>query len=232
MDDLVSSLRANGARRGRNALSVFDELRADIIALKLEPGTVLSRAALQERFGVSSTPIRDALMRLEEEHLVEVFPQSSTLVAPIDLEQAREAQFLRRSLEIEVIRTLARQPDAALTERLRSLIRQGQAFADLNEIESFAHADQMFHRTMFEGARVVGLWLLVQRQSGHINRLRRLHLPVKGKMTEILAAHARIVDGIAAGDAAGAEAAMRDHLSRSLDFVDRLSESYPQYFRK
>src|SRR3954447_11125616 len=52
-------------------------------------GTVLSRAALAEEFRLSSTPIRDALMRLEEEKLVEVFPQHATLVSPIDLSPIR-----------------------------------------------------------------------------------------------------------------------------------------------
>jgi len=62
---------------------------------------------LGEQFGVSSTPIRDALMRLEEEGLVEVFPQYATVVSRIDIGLAQQAHFLRQALELEIVKRLA-----------------------------------------------------------------------------------------------------------------------------
>lgn len=211
---------------------VFDVLREEIISLALTPGTMLSRQELQERFGFSSTPIRDALMRLQEERLVDIFPQHATVVSAIDLDLARQGQFLRRSVELELVRTLALNPQPSATARMRSLVRQQSAFADLGEHEAFAAADQAFHRTLYEAVQVTALWELVRRQSGHIDRLRRLHLPKEGKMREILAAHTAIVDAIEGGEPDKAQAALRDHLSRSLDFVPSLRESHPTYFRK
>jgi DNA-binding GntR family transcriptional regulator len=216
----------------RGGAQVFDTLREEIISLELKPGVVLSRAELQERFRLSSTPVRDALMRLKEEGLVEIFPQHATIVSPIDLDRARQGQFLRRSIELEVVRGLALAVDARLVESLRGLIRQQQVFADLGEHAAFTSADQTFHFTMYVAAKVEGLWHMVRRQGGHIDRLRRLNLPVAGKMREILKAHTAIVDAIEAGDAAGAQEALRDHLSRSLDFVSTLKERYPEYFRE
>ena len=67
------------------APQVFERLRDMIVSLLLPPGSSLSRAALAAQFGVSSTPIRDALMRLEEEGLVDVFPQHATVVSRIDV---------------------------------------------------------------------------------------------------------------------------------------------------
>src|SRR5207244_11982338 len=96
------------------APQVFERLRGMIIALDLPPGSSLSRAALAEQFGVSSTPIRDALMRLDEEGLVEVFPQYATVVSRIDVHRAQQAHFLRQALELEIVRLLALQPDASL----------------------------------------------------------------------------------------------------------------------
>src|SRR3978361_520175 len=66
------------------------------IALAVPPGSALSRAELASQFGVSSTPIRDALMRLEEEGLVDVFPQHATGVSAIDLRPAPPGPFLPR----------------------------------------------------------------------------------------------------------------------------------------
>lgn len=217
--------------RGRRVgAPLFETLRDDIVTFRLAPGAVLSRADLQERFAVSSTPVRDALMRLQQEGLVEIFPQHATIVAPIDIERARRAQFLRRAVEIEIVRTIAAAPDPAVVARLRGLIRQGRAFAELGETEAFATADQSFHRLTYEAAGVPDLWALVRRQAGHIDRLRHLNLPVAGKMHEILRAHDAIVDAIEAGDPDAAASALRDHLSRSLDFVDRLRDTHPDYF--
>lgn len=211
---------------------MFDALREDIISLVLKPGTVLSRNDLQERFGLSSTPIRDALMKLQTEALVDVFPQHATVVSPIDLTMARQAQFLRRSLESELVRVLALSGDKTVVAKLRSIVRQSGAFAKLGEIEAFANTDLMFHRAMFDAQNVPELWHLVRRQSGHIDRLRRLNLPVAGKMRGIVRDHEAIVDAIETGKAEAAQKALRDHLSGSLDFVDKLRETHPEYFRE
>jgi DNA-binding GntR family transcriptional regulator len=230
MDDVTTaSVRARG--RG-GAAHVFMTLRQEIIALALAPGAVLSRVELQDRFGLSSTPVRDALMRLQEEGLVDVFPQHATVVSPIDLERAQQGQFLRRSIELEIVRTLALHPDAAVIERLNSLIRQQTAFSRLGEHGAFTAADQAFHKTMYESAKVPELWDVVARHSGHIDRLRRLHLPVPGKMRDVMRDHQAIVDAITAGKPDEAQAALRDHLSRSLGFVETLRQSHPDYFRQ
>jgi GntR family transcriptional regulator, rspAB operon transcriptional repressor len=232
MVGMLMTIPSQTRDRSRSGAShVFETLRNEIIALALAPGTVLSRIDLQQRFNLSSTPIRDALIRLEEEGLVEIFPQHATVVSPIDLDRARQGQFLRRSLEIEIVRTLALRPNAVVVERLRSLIRQQSAFAKLREFEAFTHADQTFHGTMYDAAGVSPLWSLVRRQSGHIDRLRRLNLPMAGKMREVLRDHTAIVDAIAEGKPAQAQTVIRDHLSRSLDFVDKLRESHPSFFR-
>jgi len=218
--------------RGRGGATIYETLREEIISLVLTPGTVLSRVELQARFGLSASPVRDALMRLQMEGLIDIFPQHATVVSPIDLERARQAQFLRRSLELELVRTLALNPDKAPIQRLRSLIRQKQTLAELEEIDSFNAADQAFHRTFYEALNVPDLFDLVKKQGAHIDRLRRLHLPLAGKMTAIIAEHTAVVDAIAAGKPDEAQEALRAHLSRSLQFVDTLREGYPHYFAR
>jgi DNA-binding GntR family transcriptional regulator len=233
MDDLTATPSVRTQERGRGgAAYVFQSLRQDIIALTLAPGTGLSRAELQQRFGLSSTPVRDALMRLQEEGLVEVFPQHATVVSPIDLDKARQGQFLRRSIELEIVRGLAMKPDPASIERLHSLIRQQSAFAKLGEYASFTAADQAFHKAMYDFADASALWDVVSRHGGHIDRLRRLHLPVPGKMRDVIRDHKSIVAAIEAGKPEEAQQNLRDHLSRSLSFVKNLEVRYPNYFRR
>jgi len=214
------------------APQVFDHLRDAILNLELVPGTVLSRQELQLQFGLSSTPIRDALIKLAEEALVEIFPQHATKVSPIDLDHARQAAFLRRSIEVEIVHNLAGQPDPKLIERLRQILRLQQAFGDNGDLLQFNAQDRLFHRQMYDAAGVPDLWTLMRRRSGHIERLRRLHLPLAGKLEQTMRDHHAIVDAIAAGDPARASQEVRDHLSRSLAFIAGIRAQYPaEYFR-
>jgi len=220
-----------GVRAQQAAHLVFLQLRDEILSLALPPGTALSRQALQKRYRLSSTPIRDALIRLEEIGLVDVFPQSGTLVSLIDVPRAREAQFLRRSLELEAVRTLAAAPDAATLRQLREAIAEQRRQAKAGNLERFNDADLAFHRYIYVAAGVPELWSLVRRQSVHIDRIRRLHLPIKGKVGQIMRDHAAIVAAIADGDPDRAQKELRNHLSQSLAFTDELRTRFPDYFR-
>jgi len=230
---LDPSLLPRPARdRSRQAApQVFDYLRDQIISLALPPGTVLPRAAVQGLFGVSSTPVRDALMRLQEEGLVEVFPQHATRVSPIDLAQAGRTQFLRRSIEQEAARMLcAESARPAAVTALQGAIARQQALLDAGDLEGFELADRAFHASLCEAAGAGELWALVRRSSGHIDRLRRLNLPLAGKAPQIIRDHEAILAGIAAGDVPAAQSAVRDHLSRSLASVGAMRQELPHYF--
>jgi DNA-binding transcriptional regulator YhcF (GntR family) len=119
-------------RRRQAAPQVYEQLREQILSLALEPGAVLSRAELAARFGVSQTPVREALIHLGEEGLVDVFPQHATVVSPIDIPAALQSHFLRRAIELELVRELVTRPDAelkALLLRLRSHVALQKAAA-------------------------------------------------------------------------------------------------------
>lgn len=219
-------------RSRQAAPQVFEHLRERIIALELPPGTVLSRQELQLQFGLSSTPIRDALMKLAEEALVDVFPQHATVVSRIDLDHARQAAFLRRSIEVEVVHNLASRPDPALLDKLRQNLRQQQDLAENGDLMEFNAVDRAMHRMMYDAAGVPDLWTVMLKRNGHIERLRRLHLPMKGKVDQTIRDHSAIMDAIAAGDPEAAAREVRAHLSRSLSFIESIRAHYPaDYFR-
>lgn len=201
------------------------------MSLQLVPGEVLNRLKLQQEFGLSSTPVRDALMRLEEEGLVEIYAQSATRVSLIDVDRARQSQFLRRALEQEAIETVCLSADRTVAHELKALIEAQKDVAKTGDISCFEDLDREFHRRIFEAAGVLGLYHLVRRHSGHIDRIRRLHLPHAGKMQEIVRDHTQILRELVAGNAAEARARMRDHLSRSIAYSPKLREQYPGYFR-
>lgn len=204
-------------------------LREHIVALDLPPGRVLARAEIASAFGLSQTPVRDALIRLAEEGLVDVFAQHKTVVSRIDIRSAKQALFLRRSVELEVVRDLAASADSGLVARLRETIeRQKDAVVQADYLALDA-ADHRFHEQLLEAADVPELFELIRRRSGHIDRLRRLHLPQPGKAATVIDEHRRIVDAIAAGDPDAAAMRLRRHLSGTLSWIDVVRREYPQY---
>ena len=240
-----SAATAGGQPARAAAPQVFDILRDEIISLRLPPRTVLSRVDLQARFGLSSTPIRDALMRLAEEGLVEIYPQRATIVSAIDLPVANQAQFLRRALEQEAVRLLCQRDSGGTANRdlvrcLREIVARQREIATAGEpvlgetgaqdYDAFIAADRDFHKTLYDAAGAPDLWVLMRRHSGHVDRIRRLNLPTEGKMQEIIRDHTAIIKAIAASDADGAQAAMRCHLSRSIAHWDDMRRAFPGHF--
>ncbi|WP_347557406.1 GntR family transcriptional regulator [Robbsia sp. KACC 23696] len=216
--------------RSRHASpQVFEHLRERIIDLRFPPGMSLSRVELAAEFGVSQTPVREALLRLAEEKLVDVFPQHATIVRPIDIALAHQAHFLRLAIELEVVATLAGAPDAALLGKLDRTIEDQRLHAARLDHGAFVAADQAFHATMYDAAAVPDLFPLVRRQSGHLDRLRYLHVPTPGKMQTVIEDHAAILDAIRHGDATQAQHALRRHLGGTLSRITDIRARYPDY---
>ncbi|MBR0711724.1 GntR family transcriptional regulator [Bradyrhizobium liaoningense] len=216
-------------RARQAAPQVFERLRNAIIALELPPGAPLSRAELASQFGISSTPVRDALMRLEEEGLVDVFPQHATVVSRIDISRAQQAHFLRQALELEIVRLLAETHDDALIIRLDHAIALQQQFAKAGDFEAFMAGDNDFHAQLYAAAGKQDLWALVRSRSGHIDRLRRLHLPSPGKAQNIVRHHRLITRAIEATDPDAAQQHLRKHLSGTLSELDKIRSHHPEY---
>ncbi len=228
----MNLLHRTPLERDRQAApQIADILRRRILSLELKPSSVLSRLALQDEFGVSQTPVRDALQHLEREGLVEIYPQSSTLVSRIDMAAARQAHFLRRSIEIEAARVVASESNDELIQMLNAAIEEQRRYRDPAEYPNFIHADRLFHRIFYEAAKVASLWDLVRRESGHIDRLRLLNLPIEGKLDAIFNDHESLVAAVARGDPEGAAAVVRRHLSGTLAAMDEIAAANPGYFK-
>lgn len=221
-------------RYRQSAPQVFEALRRLIIGLELEPGVVLPRAELAEHFGLSQTPIRDALIRLAEDGLVEIYPQHATVVSRIDIAAALEVHFLRRSIELEILRTVCElqvSEHTILVAKLNvHLLVQKRCLDPLN-YAALAQSDLDFHREMYEAAGVLNLWDLVCQRSGQIDRLRRLNLPAEGKAQAIVKDHGAILDALVKRNKTAAENALRVHLGGTLSFVKEIRKLYPEWVK-
>ena len=125
---------------------VFEELRRRIINFDLEPGAGLSIRDLIEDFGTSQTPIREATLKLSGEDLVDIFPQAGTRISLIDVQQARETHFLRLSVEIEILRSLARTVTGEVLDELGTWISRQRDELERSDDAAFKVADNQFRQ--------------------------------------------------------------------------------------
>lgn len=211
--------------------AIYEDLRARILHFDLAPDQVLSRSELAAGYGVSLTPIREALQALEQDGLVRIRPQSGTVVTRIDQSELEQAHFLRVAAETEVVRRLAARRDPALLRRLRSLLTlQDVLVGDTEQMDMFSELDRSFHRMLFEAAGVEVVYHMVARRMGHLMRCQRLELPQGGKMDSIVTAHRLVVEAIAAEDEDAAAAAMRRHLAGTITRLEGLRADFPDWF--
>ena len=206
------------------------DLRQRILSLDLPPGALLSRADLTARYGTSSTPLRDALLGLRDEGLVQIMPQSRTIVSRIDLRHARQIHVLRNAMEIEAASRVAAACPAGIVEELLALVGIQQDEAARGDMAAFARLDLAFHAALFRVSELEVVHRLIRRESIHIDRLRALHLMEPKKARQILDDHTAIASAIAASDPVAAAEAMRLHLSQSILFGARQTQVHPEYF--
>ena len=217
--------------RGQSTAEIIHrKLRDDILALKLRPGEALSEKKLGEQFGVSRTPVREAVLRLSDEKLVDVFPQSGTYVSRIPLQAVKEANIIRKALEETAIRHAARHATPETLAPVRAALALQRRHMRAKDATGFHAADEEFHAAIADVAGLPGLWTIVRQAKMQVDRCRMMTLPEPGRMAKVIAEHEAILDALAARDMRKATHCINDHLSRVLVDADALSRLHPDYF--
>jgi GntR family transcriptional regulator, rspAB operon transcriptional repressor len=218
-------------RGGTTRVRVYASLRDAIVRADLAPGRQLSENELAASLGVSRTPVREALQRLRDDRLVEIVPQLGTFVSPISTRAVADAQFIREALECAAVRAAAgRVTDEDLEGLEQNLVAQERA-RETADFDAFYVLDDQFHQSLCDlSGRAV--WAITQRAKGHLNRIRRLSLPMPSYLAEMIAEHREIVVLLGEHDPDGAEAALRHHLQMVLRELPRIREQHPDFFEE
>lgn len=206
---------------------IHDVIRDEIITLRLMPGAKVSENELARRFNTSRTPVREALLRLVDEGLVEVWPQRGTLITPISLRAVRRARFVREAIEVAVFRKAAAEglSDAVLAQLDAIMAEQEAAREDPGR---FTEADDAFHRAFANGIVVGDIWTVLEREKAQFDRLRFLSLPNVTPVSVLIEQHQEMIAAVRARDPDAAEQAVRHHLSEVLKVTEQLSARYPE----
>ncbi|AYD04329.1 GntR family transcriptional regulator [Neorhizobium sp. NCHU2750] len=206
------------------AAQVYERLRRAITTLSMMPSEALSEKELSLQLGVSRTPVREALIRLADEGLIDIFPQRGSFVAPIRLRDVEEAQFIRESLEVAVARRLSAGCSRQFLTEIKSNLYDQEKAVNAEALEVFLDLDEAFHRSFCEEAGLSKSWRVIQAVKLQMDRVRYLSLPDLSHLRVLLAQHRAIVDAVEAGDADRAGAAMAAHLKEVLRTAQKLSE--------
>lgn len=212
---------AASAHEVSKAERVYRDLRRRIRELVLPPGAPLRKEEIALELGVSRAPVSEAIARLADEALVDVFPQHGSFVAPIRAGDVRESLFIRTALEVEAIRRVAQKADSALVAMLEENLAAEAAALQADDLQAFYELDEALHALIFGSLDAPRALRLLDAARAPLDRPRRLGLPEAGRPEATLAEHRRLVDAIAAGDPELAAAAMRAHLAQVARSVER-----------
>ena len=212
------------------AAQVHEILRRSIITMRLRPRKKVSEAELALQLGVSRTPVREALIKLAEDRLVEILPQRGSFITPIRLHEVLEARFIREALEIAVVREAAASGRAEVLGRLENLLQAQRAAARDKDLERFLELDEAFHHTLSESIDKQRSWRLIQSVKHQLDRVRYLSLPEPGNLALLIRQHAAIAQAVVAGKPEEAETLMRAHLREVLRFIEQKHTKEPDLF--
>src|SRR5665213_1758341 len=209
--------RRNGRPRAATAASrIYSNLRAELVSLRRLPGEAVSEAEIALSYGVSRTPVREAILKLSDEGLLEIFPQSGIFVSRISIAALPEAIIIRKALEETTARLAAERATSSQILALHSILERQREANAAKDRDAFHQADEMFHAAIADVAGYPGIWKLILQVKVNVDRYRRLTLPQSGRITQVIAEHEVILRTVEARDPAAAGIAMNHHLERLL----------------
>lgn len=207
--------------------AAYDALREAITTLDLAPGQAISENMLVEQLGVSKTPIRAALGRLEAEGMVETIPFKGTFVCAVDDQDAEDLIELRIALEVTAVKAAClRATDEQLSELL-DFSRRASLEEAAGEHQSALRDIGHFHDRLVRLSGNARLESAFSALKGPLMRIRALSGAQPSSIDESGAEHAEIIDAVARRDAERAAELIDDHLRRVLDLYRSFRQAEP-----
>ena len=204
---------------------VYKALKEMIIFQEIPPGEKLDEDSLASQLGVSRTPVRESLYRLENEGIVKIIPRRGAFIVKHSKESINEILSVREVLEGLSAREAASHITDAALEVLESL---SEKFSESNVrllSKEYLQVDVKFHKTIIEASKNEWLISLMNILNDHIQMLRLRTVTFQGRPEQSLSEHRRILEALKARDPLLAESLMREH-------INNVRESYLKNIEK
>lgn len=208
----------------------FQSLRRDIMLLTLKPGAVLSTVRVAEGYGVSRTPAREAILKLHQIGLVDVFPKSKTVVSRINVPRLFQEWFIRKSLEVAVIDDFLHNCSQRDLAELGQLIDQQAHYAQAGQFVTYFDYDNAFHQKIFTVAGQQLAWESIVDVNCHYNRLRAVVMRYRQSQEEAVAEHRVILCAMEQRQGDRIRQLMTEHTGKIRSQLPQIIEAFPDYF--
>lgn len=218
-----------------NSQYAYRVIRKAIMNLTLEPGTIVNESALSELLCISRTPLREAIFKLKEENLFDVYPQRASAVSLIDLNLAGEGNFMRSVIESAVMHEACGNIPIAILNLLKeNLGLQRMVLENTSDQIRFLELDNEFHRLIYVATGKENIWKATMRVTTHYDRLRFFDV-VFGtyRLSPIYETHIDLYNILLTGDGRDVlSTVFTNHLRGYRSHLPFLLERYPHYFTK
>jgi DNA-binding GntR family transcriptional regulator len=191
---------------------VAESLRAALVSGRMVPGTTYSIPALAEQFGVSATPVREAMLDLVNEGIMSAVPNKGFRVVELSDAELDQITELRRLLEVPTVGELAGAIDRAAVRRLRALADAVSDAARRGDVVGYVEADRELHLALLAEAGNPRLVEMVGRLRDQSRLYGLEQLAADGVLVDSAAEHMRLIDALESGDRRAAERVMAHHL--------------------
>ena len=222
--------KLQGTKLGRGSPlgdQIYILLRKLIVTGQIQPGQTIDEKAFAAKLGTSRTPVREAVKKLSDEHLVIVAAQSGTRAAKIDPNEVEQAFVIRRALEMESAASAASKIRQVDIDALRAILAgHARAIKCKNYAEAIANDDQ-FHARIAEISNMPRLWRTIEISKAHLDRCRHMMLPRPGEAAATLEQHKAIIHALSSKDPNKARAAMAQHLENAYANTRQVLETEP-----
>lgn len=206
---------------------IYDQLRSDIIAGRLQPNDRLTELELAEQFQSSQAPVREALQRLQEQGFVRIVKHTGTFVTEISTDEMKELFELRSVIERNAVKHAIYKSRKEDHEQLQDIVHEMQEAADENDLEKLIQQDMAFHQWIITKSgkkMLLQVWHLIDAQ---IRRYLNVTHPLFfNDLQDICDKHVTLLDHVLSGDVAQAEQAFEQHILISWSEIKELQDRH------
>ncbi len=210
--------------------NVYDSLYREIIELKLKPGSIISIKDMCEHFDTGRSPMRDALIKLEQEGLITTLPQRGIMISKIDFSRVEQERFMRVCVEERVMDIFIKKHTPEDIEHLEKCIAMQIEAIKEKDYRQVIEMDDKYHNVFYEATNKLFCAKTIQQVSGHYKRFRLLTIIDEIIVEDVVEQHRQILEAIKEEDTEKMHKVIKKHFSKIHDEEIILCKKYPYLF--
>ncbi|SDA60481.1 DNA-binding transcriptional regulator, GntR family [Lachnospiraceae bacterium G11] len=208
----------------------FRVLRDNIVSLDLKPGTLISENEIAMEFGVSRTPVREAIIDLAKAGIIEILPQRGSYVSLIDPSMVEESRFVRKILDKAVIELACEIAPKDVIDEIEENVHLQEFYLEKEDADRIYMLDNQFHYLIYKAAGKETTYDMSSTMMLHFDRVRTLSVETV-KDLKIVKDHREMLEAIKAGDKETAVFLVEKHLGRYKLDEAQMKQEHPEYFK-